>query len=190
METQRIKTEILPENYRFLQQHVYSQVGIVLEDNKHYHFESRLAPIVKQIGLDSTNDLCTLLYARRNADLAHLVAEAMTTNETYFFRDPSQYEAIRTVWLPKLREDRKTTRALRFWSASASTGQVCDALGELANVIGGNLKCGMSTGVRLSMPTVLDGRDYDVRMDRSEVRERIAFECSEGYFWVTLLEAA
>lgn len=67
---------------------------------------------------------------------------------------------------------------------------VCDALGELSNVIGGNLKCGMSTGVRLSMPTVLDGRDYDVRMDRSEVRERIAFECSEGYFWVTLLEAA
>ncbi len=67
---------------------------------------------------------------------------------------------------------------------------VCDALGELANVIGGNLKCGMSTGVRLSMPTVLDGRDYDVRMDKSEVRERIAFECSDGYFWVSLLEAA
>ena len=123
METQRIKTEILPENYRFLQQHVYSQVGIVLEDNKHYLFESRLAPIVKQLGLDSANDLCTLLYARRNADLAHLVAEAMTTNETYFFREPSQYEAIRTLLLPKLREDRRSTRSLRFWSAAASTGQ-------------------------------------------------------------------
>ena len=131
METQRIKTEILPENYRFLQQHVYSQVGIVLEDNKHYLFESRLAPIVKQLGLDSANDLCTLLYARRNADLAHLVAEAMTTNETYFFRDPSQYEAIRTVWLPKLREDRRATRALRFWSAAASTGQEAYSLAML-----------------------------------------------------------
>ena len=131
METQRIKTEILPENYRFLQQHVYSQVGIVLEDNKHYLFESRLAPIVKQLGLDSTNDLCTLLCARRNADLAHMVAEAMTTNETYFFRDPSQYEAIRTVWLPKLREDRRATRALRFWSAAASTGQEAYSLAML-----------------------------------------------------------
>lgn len=131
METRRLKTEILPENYRFLQQHVYSQVGIVLEDNKHYLFESRLAPIVKQLGLDSTNDLCTLLYARRNADLAHLVAEAMTTNETYFFRDPSQYEAIRTVLLPKLREDRRTTRALRFWSAAASTGQEAYSLAML-----------------------------------------------------------
>ena len=131
METQRQKTEILPENYRFLQQHVYSQVGIVLEDNKHYLFESRLAPIVKQLGLDSMNELCALLNTRRNPDLGHLVAEAMTTNETYFFRDPSHYEAIRTVLLPKLKEERKGTRTLRFWSAAASTGQEAYSLAML-----------------------------------------------------------
>jgi chemotaxis protein methyltransferase CheR len=131
METQRLKTAILPENYRFLQQHVYSQVGIVLEDNKHYLFESRLAPIVKQLGLASTNDLCTLLHARCNSDLGHQVAEAMTTNETYFFRDPAQYEAIRSVLLPKLKEDRRLTRTLRFWSAAASTGQEAFSLAML-----------------------------------------------------------
>ena len=53
--------EIHPENYRFLQEHVYSQVGIVLEENKHYLFESRLAPIVRQLGLGTINDLCALL---------------------------------------------------------------------------------------------------------------------------------
>jgi chemotaxis protein methyltransferase CheR len=131
METQRQKTEILPENYRILQQHVYSQVGIVLEDNKHYLFESRLAPIVKQLGLDSMNDLCALLNARRNPDLGHLVAEAMTTNETYFFRDPSHYEAIRTILLPRLKEERGATRTLRFWSAAASTGQEAYSLAML-----------------------------------------------------------
>ena len=131
METQTIKTEILPENYRFLQQHVYSQVGIVLEDNKHYLFESRLAPIVKQLGLTSTNDLCALLHARYSAALGHQIAEAMTTNETYFFRDPAQYEAIRTVLLPKLTEDRRHTRTLRFWSAAASTGQEAYSLAML-----------------------------------------------------------
>jgi chemotaxis protein methyltransferase CheR len=47
----------------------------------------------------------------------------MTTNETYFYRDPAQYEAIRTVLLPKLKEERQTTRKLRFWSAASSTGQ-------------------------------------------------------------------
>ncbi len=98
--------EILPENYRFLQEHVHSQVGIVLEDNKHYLFESRLAPIVKQHGLGSINDLCALLRTKRDVGLDHQVVEAMTTNETYFFRDPAQYEAIRTVLLPRLKEER------------------------------------------------------------------------------------
>ena len=105
MESRTPVTEILPENYRFLQEHVHSQVGIVLEDDKHYLFESRLAPIVKQHGLGSINDLCTLLRAKRDVELAHQVVEAMTTNETYFFRDPAQYEAIRTVLLPRLKEE-------------------------------------------------------------------------------------
>src|SRR5450432_2386911 len=47
----------------------------------------------------------------------------MTTNETYFFRDPAHYEAIRTVLSPRLKEERRDTKKLRFWSAAASTGQ-------------------------------------------------------------------
>ena len=124
-------TEILPENYRFLQEHVHSQVGIVLEDNKHYLFESRLAPIVKQHGLGSINDLCAVLRTKRNAGLGHQVVEAMTTNETYFFRDPAQYEAIRTVLLPKLKAERADTKKLRFWSAASSTGQEAYTLAML-----------------------------------------------------------
>jgi chemotaxis protein methyltransferase CheR len=123
--------EILPENYRFLQEHVRARVGIVLEDNKHYLFESRLAPIVRQYGLGSINDLCVLLRAKRNVALAHQVVEAMTTNETYFFRDPAQYEAIRTVLLPRLKAEKRDTRSLRFWSAASSTGQEAYSLGML-----------------------------------------------------------
>lgn len=67
---------------------------------------------------------------------------------------------------------------------------VRDVLGELANVIGGNLKCGMSTGVRLSMPSVMEGSDYDRRVWGSEIREKLTFRSSQGYFWVTILEAA
>jgi chemotaxis protein CheX len=64
---------------------------------------------------------------------------------------------------------------------------VRDVLGELSNMIGGNMKSGMSTGVRLSMPSVMNGRDYDVRVCGSEVQERIAFQCDDGNFWVTVL---
>jgi chemotaxis protein methyltransferase CheR len=126
-----INSEIYPENYRFLQKHVYNQVGIVLEDNKHYLFESRLRPFVKQLNLSSLNDLCSLLQNGCSAELSQQVAEAMTTNETYFYRDPAHYEAFRTVLLPRLREERRDTRTLRIWSAAASTGQEAYSLAML-----------------------------------------------------------
>jgi chemotaxis protein methyltransferase CheR len=131
MGSQGLSMEIVPENYRFLQEHVYSRVGIVLDDSKHYLFQSRLAPIIKQFSLGSINELCTLLHAKGDTDLGRQVVEAMTTNETYFFRDPNQYQAIRTVLLPRLIEERKVTRKLRFWSAAASTGQEAYSLAML-----------------------------------------------------------
>jgi chemotaxis protein methyltransferase CheR len=119
------------DNYRFLQEYVYSQAGIVLEHDKHYLFESRLAPIVRQLGLGSINDLCALLQATRGVEVGRQVAEAMTTNETYFFRDPSHYDAIRGVLLPRLREERRDTKKLWLWSAAASTGQEAYSLAML-----------------------------------------------------------
>lgn len=119
-----IETEpILAENYRLLQQHVYRRSGIVIDHDKHYLFECRLGPIVTRLGLRSINELCTLLRDGLHSGIDHEVAEAMTTNETYFFRDPAQYDAIRHVLLPSLGEQHKDVRRLRFWSAAASTGQ-------------------------------------------------------------------
>ena len=122
---------IRQENYRFLQEHVYSQAGIVLEDDKHYLFECRLAPIVRQLGLGSINDLCVLLMTAEEAEVGRQVVEAMTTNETYFFRDPAHYDAIRSALLPRLKQERQDTRKLRFWSAAASTGQEAYSLAML-----------------------------------------------------------
>ena len=112
-----------PKNYKFLLDHVYTHSGIVLEGDKNYLFECRLAPIVKQLGLESIDDLCTYIQSSRQPEVSHQVVEAMTTNETYFFRDPSHYDAIRTVLLPRLINDRRDTKKLRFWSAASSTGQ-------------------------------------------------------------------
>ena len=119
------------DNYRFLQEHVYARTGIVLDEGKHYLFETRLSPIVRQLGLASINDLCFLLRKPGQTEVDRQVAEAMTTNETYFFRDPGHYEAIRTVLLPRLRQERGDTRTLRFWSAASSTGQEAYSLAML-----------------------------------------------------------
>jgi chemotaxis protein CheX len=66
---------------------------------------------------------------------------------------------------------------------------VRDVLGELANVIGGNMKCGMSTAAQLSMPTVMEGGHDDLQIFGSNARERLTFQSSEGNFWVTILIA-
>jgi chemotaxis protein methyltransferase CheR len=111
------------ENYRILQEHVYSRVGIVLEHDKHYLFESRLMPIVRQLGLRSINDLCSLIVANRDSEISRNVVEAMTTNETFFFREPAHYDAIHNFLLARLRLERQEARRFRAWSAAASTGQ-------------------------------------------------------------------
>src|ERR1700761_7146391 len=67
------------------------------------------------------------------------------------------------------------------------TDDVRDVLGELANMIGGNIKSAVAAGLSLSMPSVTDGSDYALRVCGSEVQDRLAFECIDGSFWVTLL---
>jgi chemotaxis protein methyltransferase CheR len=117
------KPEIHRDNYEFLREYVYRESGIVLDGDKHYLLEARLAPILHNRQLGSINDLCALLRATTDPPLKQQVVEAMTTNETYFFRDPVHYEALKTAILPPLIMQRDKTRRLSFWSAAASTGQ-------------------------------------------------------------------
>jgi chemotaxis protein CheX len=67
---------------------------------------------------------------------------------------------------------------------------VRDVLGELANMLGGNMKSAVVPGLSLSMPSVTDGSDYGLRVIGSEIHDRLAFDCAEGPFWVTLLAVA
>jgi chemotaxis protein methyltransferase CheR len=123
---------IQPDNYRYLQELVYSGSGIVLEQDKHYLLEARLTSVARNHGVPSINDLCNLLRATRSDDgVRKQVVEAMTTNETYFFREPAQYDAIKNVLLKDLRELRASTRKLSCWSAASSTGQEAYTLGML-----------------------------------------------------------
>lgn len=66
---------------------------------------------------------------------------------------------------------------------------VRDVLGELANMIGGNLKCVLSPKIRLSMPSVVDGSDYSLRICRVVEKTQIAFRSDQGPFWITILTA-
>lgn len=81
---------------------------------------------------------------------------------------------------------RLTGHFLSIEAPAAVDDIVRDVLGELANIIGGNLKCVLMQGMRLSMPSTVDG-NYSLCVCGAEVRERIAFQCAEGPFWITIL---
>ena len=116
-------TDISTDNYAFLQQHVYRESGIVLDASKQYLLEARLTPLARRAGVETVNDLCNLLRSVRRADLRKDVVEAMTTNETLFFRDLAPFEALRNHILPIIREQNKHSKSLSIWSAASSTGQ-------------------------------------------------------------------
>jgi len=115
--------EIDAESYKFLQDYVHRESGIVLDGDKRYLLEARLAPILRQRQLNSLNDLCALLQANGDAPLKRQVIEAMTTHETSFFREAAQYDALRTIVLPGLIEQRRDSKTISFWSAAAASGQ-------------------------------------------------------------------
>jgi chemotaxis protein methyltransferase CheR len=122
---------ISPDNYAYLQREIYKDSGIVLDADKHYLLESRLMPIVRSEGLGSLDELCTRIRTQTFPKLRQEVVEAMTTNETLFFRDVSPFDALRNQILPQLKERRAQERKLSFWSAAASSGQEAYSLAIL-----------------------------------------------------------
>jgi chemotaxis protein methyltransferase CheR len=110
-------------DYSYLRQLVYEQSQNVLDPSRDYLFETRLARLLRNHGLTHMEELIQLLRLKRDPVLERQVAEAMTINETSFFRDGRPFELLRTELLPTLIESRRATRALRFWSAACSTGQ-------------------------------------------------------------------
>ncbi len=115
--------EISGENYAYLQQQIYRSSGIVLDESKRYLLETRLTPIIRRENLKSINDLCALLRATSKPKITQEIMEAMTTNETFFFRDVAPFKILKEKILPALLEERKLSRQLSIWSAAASSGQ-------------------------------------------------------------------
>jgi chemotaxis protein methyltransferase CheR len=116
-------TPLQADQFGYLQQHIYAGSGIVLDAEKQYLLDARLAPLLRERGLASLGELCELLRSTEASPLHRQVVEAMTTNETYFFREPNQYQALREGILPEVIALRRATRKLSFWSAASSAGQ-------------------------------------------------------------------
>ncbi len=110
-------------DYGYLRKLVYSHSQNVLDPSRDYLFETRLSRVLRNQGMTPRGRAGASLRSARNPGLERAIAEAMTINETSFFRDGRPFELLRTELLPELIEARRMTRSLRFWSAACSTGQ-------------------------------------------------------------------
>jgi chemotaxis protein methyltransferase CheR len=109
-------------DFSFIQQFIANRTGIVLTPEKRYLVEVRLDPVIRRFALADLSAV-TMKLKMGDRTLETAVIDAMTTNETLFFRDRTPFELFQNVVLPKLRAARKTTREIRIWCAACSTGQ-------------------------------------------------------------------
>lgn len=118
-------------DYDYLRQVVLSQTANLITPARNAHFEARLKPVAQAAGASNLEGLVSILRTDQPAHLHRAVAEAMTINETSFFRDRRIFEALRESIVPRLIEANAATRRLRLWSAACSTGQEAYSLAML-----------------------------------------------------------
>jgi chemotaxis protein methyltransferase CheR len=110
-------------DFQFLQQLVRRHTGVVIAEAKEYMAEFRLEPLAAQHGAGSVSRLLLELQSRPSLELERQVVEAMTINETSFFRDAVPFAALERTVLPALLEARRVERRLVVWSCACSSGQ-------------------------------------------------------------------
>ena len=110
-------------DFDYIAQLLYQRSGLVITQEKAYLLESRLNPVARKWDLDGIDALIAILRTKKDERLAVDVTEAMTTNESFFFRDIRPFEQFKNIVLPELLEARSARKQIRIWSAACSSGQ-------------------------------------------------------------------
>ena len=111
-----------PSDYEYLRKLLKERSGLDLSADKQYLVESRLVPLARRSALPGIPELVQKMRSGGDA-LTGEVVEAMTTNETFFFRDKVPFDHLKEAVIPSLVQARAARRSLRIWCAACSTGQ-------------------------------------------------------------------
>jgi len=102
---------------------VENNIGIALDHSKNYLLESRLLPLSKKLGYQNINDFIDYLCRTNISDVHKQAFEALTTNETMFFRDKHVFDALKNSIIPKIIQSCSKEKTIRIWCSAVSTGQ-------------------------------------------------------------------
>ena len=111
-----------PPDYEYLRKLLKDHSGLDLSADKQYLIESRLLPLSRKCGLPGISELVQKMRNGSSAIIAQVV-EAMTTNETFFFRDKVPFDHFRDSIMPEVIKARAARKSVRIWCAAGSTGQ-------------------------------------------------------------------
>lgn len=128
-------------DFEFICQILRERSGLVLTNDKAYLLESRLLPVARKWKLATFDDLVRIIRTKMDEAVIRDVVEAMTTNESFFFRDTKPFEQFKQLVLPALLKNRASSRVIRIWSAACSSGQepysLAMILSEMAQQLNG-----------------------------------------------------
>ena len=110
-------------DFEFICQILRERSGLVLTNDKAYLLESRLLPVARKWKLATFDDLVRVIRTKMDEAVVRDVVEAMTTNESFFFRDTKPFDQFKALVLPALLKSRAASRTIRIWSAACSSGQ-------------------------------------------------------------------
>ena len=156
--------------FKVFAQYVYSLCGVVLDDSKAYLIETRLSGLAKESGCSTFSELYYKARSDMSKNLPRQIIDAITTNETLFFRDAAPFEMLQNKVLPEL-IDRRKSRAyssmplsLRIWSAACSTGQEVYSIAIILKEMLGDIS------------------HYNIRLIGTDISSRAVGQASRGVF--------
>lgn len=128
-----------PQDFDYISTLIKSRSGLVLSKEKGYLLESRLLPVARKRGMKGLDELIGDVKTKKDEILIGEVVEAMTTNESFFFRDIKPFDLFRDHILPHMLESRASSKTFRIWCAAASSGQEPYSLSMLMKEVGPKL---------------------------------------------------
>jgi chemotaxis protein methyltransferase CheR len=183
--------------YRVFCRYLENRCGIVLGDNKQYLVISRLSPLVAKFNLGSLSELIKRTIANRDVLLVNCVVNAMTTNETLWFRDGYPFEILQNTLLPQLA---KTNKPIKIWSAACSSGQEAYSIAMVIREYQARYPNAFSAGIEIvatdisgDMLNIAKAGEYDnLSLSRGLSNERRArfFDTRQGSNISILKESA
>lgn len=122
-----------PSEFNSLRDMLNKESGLVLSEDKQYLVESRLGPVAKKLEYKDVATMVSEWHSGKKASLQNQIVEAMTINESFFFRDKTPFDNFKDYTLPNLIKSKATSKHIRIWSAAASTGQEAYSLAMILN---------------------------------------------------------